>query len=432
MLTKEDCNTRTRRPRTGFASWFILVPGSKDRQSIAPSVRAEIRRSLFLRGPKGRHNSCRTCGAPATIHLVDPALTDGAIDCRSFGAEGFGQFETEAVPRFRAASLVRSRRVRLLAAAAALVLVSLPFTRVSAQQEPIEKLVIETRLVSVPVIVSDRSGHYIPNLKARDFKLYDNDVEQKISFFDAAEEPLNVVLLLDTSRSTRGVLDDIRSAARDFLKALRPKDRAMIVSFDKEIQRLSPLTNDQRVLEAAIKRTSVSKYFGTLLHDAVLETSKAILQPINGRKAIILLTDGEDGGSQTGAKELLAYESESDAMIYPIYYESFLGTASGGFFPRLRGIFGRTERKTPQQKERTAAAVAFLTKLSDVTGGHFFSGKATDLRNAFDLIAKELRYQYRLGFYPAEEAQNGNLRTLKVKVDRPDVAVRARQKYRTK
>jgi VWFA-related protein len=320
-----------------------------------------------------------------------------------------------------------------LAAAACALICLLSLSARGQQEEPIERLTIETKLVSVPVIVSDRSGHYIPGLRVQNFKLYDNNVEQKISFFDAAEEPLNVVLLLDTSRSTRGVLGDIKNAARDFLRALRPRDRAMIVSFDKDVEQLSPLTSDREVLERAIKRTAVSQYFGTLLYDAVLQTSKSFLQPVTGRKAIILLTDGEDGGSQLGAKELLAYESEVDAMIYPIYYESFLNTGgSGGFLSRLRGIFGGTEQKSPQQKERAAAAVSFLTNLSDVTGGHFFSSNATDLKNAFDLVARELRYQYRLGFYPAEVARDGSLRTLKVRVDRPDVAVRARRQYRTK
>ena len=299
--------------------------------------------------------------------------------------------------------------------------------------QPVEVIRVDANLVSVPVIVSDRQNHYLPGLKVADFKLYDNTAEQQIAFFDAAEEPLNVVLLLDTSRSTQGVLGDIKNAARDFLKALRPKDRAMIISFDKDVQQLSPLTNDQRVLEAAIKRTAVSKYFGTLLNDAVLETSKSILQPVTGRKAIIVLTDGEDGGSQISAKELLAYESEVDAMIYPIYYESFLNAGGRGTsFSLLRGIFGRPDRKTPQQKERAAIAVAFLTRLSEVTGGRFFSSKATNLKNAFDLVARELRYQYRLGFYPADVAQDGSLRTLKVKVDHPDVAVRSRNHYRTK
>lgn len=312
-------------------------------------------------------------------------------------------------------------------------LICLSVSFVHAQQDPAEDVLrFETNLISVPVIVSDRSGHYISGLHQQNFKLYDNNVEQKITFFDAAEEPLNVVLLLDTSRSTRGVLDDIKNAARDFLRALRPKDRAMIISFDKEIQKLSPLTSDPKILEAALKRTTVSPYSGTLLNDAVLETTRTTLQPVNGRKAIILLTDGEDGGSEIVAKDLLAYESEGDAMIYPIYYEAFLHTGSSGLLPRLRGIFGRSEQKTPLQQERAAAAISFLNKLSEVTGGRFFSSSATNLKNAFDLIARELRYQYRLGFYPAEIAHDGSLRTLKVRVDRTDVAIRARRQYRTK
>jgi VWFA-related protein len=311
-----------------------------------------------------------------------------------------------------------------------LLFISLAAAVEAQEPEPIERLVIDTRLVSVPVIVSDRTGHYIPNLRPQNFKLYDNNVEQKIEFFDAAEEPLNVVLLLDTSRSTRGVLDDIRSAAREFLRALRPKDRAMIVSFDKDVEQLSPLTSDHRVLEKAISRAVVSPYFGTLLNDAVAKTSSTFLQSVNGRKAIVLLTDGEDGGSQTGAKELLAQETEADAMIYPIYYEAYLHDG-GGVFSGLRNIFGKSEKKTPLRLKREAAAAEFLTKLADVSGGRFFSSGATNLSKAFDLIARELRYQYRLGFYPAAEVPRGSLRALKVRVDQKDVSVRARQSYRT-
>ncbi len=248
-------------------------------------------------------------------------------------------------------------------------------------QEPDETIRIDTNLISVPVIVSDRSDHYMSGLRIQDFKLYDNDVEQKISFFDAAQEPLNVVLLLDTSRSTYGVLGEIKNAAREFLNELRPQDRAMIVS--------------------------------------VMETSKSVLQPVTGRKAIILLTDGRDGGSRIGAGELLAYESEADAMIYSIYYESSF---------RRGGL--RLPRR--HQQQRDVGAIDFLKKLSDVTGGYFYGSKSTDLKRAFDLAAKELRSQYRLGFYPDKVAQDGSLRSLKVRVDRVDVSVRSRRQYRTK
>ena len=98
-----------------------------------------------------------------------------------------------------------------------------------AQQKQFdEPITVKTTLVSVPVIVSDRGGRYISGLKANDFKLYQDRVEQPISVFDAAEEPLNVALIIDTSKSTRDVLDDIRSAGSKFLKELRPQDHAML------------------------------------------------------------------------------------------------------------------------------------------------------------------------------------------------------------
>jgi uncharacterized membrane protein YgcG len=209
--------------------------------------------------------------------------------------------------------------------------------------QPAEVIKVYSNLVSVPVIVSDRNGRYIPGLKQEDFKLFDNNTQRALSFFDAAEEPLNVALLLDTSRSTQGVLDDIKKAAKNFLKELRPQDRAMIVCFDYGIHKLSALTSDRKVLEQAIKHAEVGEFFGTLLNDAVLESIERDLKSINGRKAIILLTDGEDAGSRTTQNDLISYAAESDAMIYSIYYESSLQRpfGRGGGRDRGRGgIFG--------------------------------------------------------------------------------------------
>jgi Ca-activated chloride channel family protein len=158
------------------------------------------------------------------------------------------------------------------------------------------------------------------DLKVEAFRLFDNQVEQKISFFDTGEEPLNVVLMLDTSLSTSGVLDDIKKAAKAFLKELRPQDRAMIVTFDWQMQKLSSLTSDRKELESGIKQAKVGKFAGTVLHDSLIDVSRHVLQPIRGRKAIILLSDGNDHGSVVSPDDLLRSESEADAMIYSIYY----------------------------------------------------------------------------------------------------------------
>lgn len=327
------------------------------------------------------------------------------------------------------------------------VLVLLAFSVRSQDSQPVDVIKVYSNLVSVPVIVSDRDGRYIPGLRQEDFKLYDNSTPQKLSFFDAAEEPLNVALLLDTSRSTQGVVDDIKKAAKNFLKELRPQDRAMIVCFDWNIHKLSVLTSDRKVLEQAIKQAEVGEFFGTLLNDAVLGSIAQDLKSINGRKAIILLTDGEDAGSRVFGSDLLSYASESDAMIYSIYYSPSMPRPFGRDRPFLRrgGIFGGRgpmrdrfppprgpgqDQKRQRQEGRAESAKEFLAKLSEVSAGRFYQSKRTDLKKTFVLIAAELRNQYRLGFVPDSLARDGSLHSLKVKVDKPDIAVRARTQYR--
>ncbi|MGI9066972.1 MAG: VWA domain-containing protein [Pyrinomonadaceae bacterium] len=317
--------------------------------------------------------------------------------------------------------------------------------RLKAQDDkarvPTEVIKVYSNLVSVPVIVSDRNGRYISGLKEQDFKLYDNSAEQKLAYFDAAEAPLNVALLLDTSRSAEGVIDDIRKAAKNFLKDLRPQDRAMIVSFDYDVHKLSPLTSDRKILERSIKDAHVGEYFGTLLNDAVIEVIEQDLKSINGRKAIVLLTDGEDAGSRVSSDDVLSYATESDAMIYSIYYEPspMRGPGRDRPFPRRRGgILGRRgpvqdrfpEQRRNRQDRQGEFAIEFLTRLSEVSAGRFYKSENTDLKKTFVLIAEELRNQYRLGFYPDELTRDGSLHQLRVKVDKPEVAVRARTQYR--
>jgi VWFA-related protein len=312
------------------------------------------------------------------------------------------------------------------------------------KREPAEVIKVYSNLVSVPVIVSDRDGRYVSGLKEQDFKLYDNSAEQRLAYFDNAEAPLNVALLLDTSRSTEGVIDDIRKAAKDFLKELRPQDRAMIVSFDYGIHKLSPLTSDRKILERAIKEAQVGEYIGTMLNDALMEVIDQDLKLVNGRKAIVLLTDGEDAGSTLSADDVLSYATESGAMIYSIYYAPTMRRPFRDRpFRRDGGIFGRRsqmqdrfprQRGPGQRRDRQARrgelAVEFLTRLSEVSAGRFYNSEDADLKKTFASIAEELRNQYRLGFYPDALARDGSLHQLKVKVDKPEFVVRARNQYR--
>jgi len=283
-------------------------------------------------------------------------------------------------------------------------------------------------------------------LTADRFKLFDNSSEQKISYFDAAEEPLNVALMLDTSRSTEGALDDIKKAAKNFLKELRPQDRALIVSFDYAIHRLSPLTSDRKVLEEAIKKAKVGEKFGTTLNDAVAEIANQEFKAVTGRKAIILLSDGQDAGSVIPTDELLNDESESDTMVYSIYYASEFrgrgqfrfpdrrgargGRGGGIFFPRRLAGADPQNPFPGQRRGRRMRGDDFLYELSEVTSGRFYVSQLTDLKKTFSQIAEELRHQYRLGFYPDELQRDGSVHQLRVKINETDLAVRARQQYR--
>lgn len=315
------------------------------------------------------------------------------------------------------------------------------------EKAPDETIKVETKLVSVPTTVSDRNGRYIPNLTAADFQIFQDGIQQNIEFFAATEEPITVALLIDTSQSTRPVLGDIKDSAKSFIKLLTPADRAMIVSFDFAAHTLSPLTNDQEKLKNSIKSAEIPKQLaGTTLRDAVYDTINTAFKGLTGRKAIILLTDGKDFGSRISRETLLYGMEESDTLVYTVFFKTDDRPQRPMFggFPRGRrggGIFGRFPpigfpgRRDDRQRERmeqeNRIAEAFLQQLSDLTAGRLFSSKDGKLKKTFAAIVDELRFQYRLGFYPAEETGDSTLHNLRVKVSRPDVSVRARGSYRT-
>jgi len=309
-----------------------------------------------------------------------------------------------------------------------LLLVTTPF----GQDAPIK---IDTRLVSVPVIVSDRSGRYIPNLTASDFTVLQDGVRQTIDFFAAVEEPLTVAILIDTSQSTRPVLGNIKDSASSFIRHLSPQDRAMIVAFDYDIHGLSRLTSDQDELRRAIKRAEIpDSMFRTRLRDAVFHVVNHSFADIKGRKAIIILTDGKDVGSRISGSDLLYSLQETDTLIYTIMFKTFERVPI-----RIPGIYGsipaHVRKEITRRNERlerlNSQAQSFLKDLSNVSAGRFFVSNDGRFKNTFQSIVEELRFQYRLGFYPPDEKATDIYHSLKVRVSRPDSVVRSRSGYRT-
>ncbi|MEN3331777.1 MAG: Ca-activated chloride channel [Blastocatellia bacterium] len=334
-----------------------------------------------------------------------------------------------------------NKQISILALSFCVVVFTLAGNASAQAADGQEAVKLKATLVNVPVIVSDHQGRYLSGLRAEDFTLYNDHVKQNIAVFEATEEPLNVALLLDTSKSTRDVLDEIKDAAMNFIKRLRPQDRAMIVSFDYDIHVLSKLTADRRVLERAIKDAEIGDYAGTVLRDAVMKATNESLRQVQGRKAIVLLTDGKDHGSAIGEVESLEAAQESGAMIYALFYRTNFATrfeARHGGWRRRGGVFGEpfprrapgNERRRERAEHKNEGAADYLNQLADASAGRFYRSEVTDLKQTFDLIADELRHQYRLGFYANNDQTEGAVHRLTVQVAHPDSVVRARRTYR--
>ncbi|PWT87350.1 MAG: hypothetical protein C5B55_14900 [Blastocatellia bacterium] len=309
---------------------------------------------------------------------------------------------------------------------------------------------IDTNLVSVPVSVLDRQGRFVPDLKRDNFKVFENGVEQKIAYFEPTEKPFTVALVLDTSGSTFFHLWEIKEAAIAFAKQLRPQDRVLVVTFDEKVLLLTEATNDLNVVTEVINRYA-NTGFSTRLYDAIDLVINQRLNRIQGRKAIVLFTDGVDTASYGATyQSTLRQAEELDALIYPIEYDTtdFIAatqaqsnvtivTSQSGSWPfpgrtSSRVIYGPPTGGIAQASTMAEYKVAdqYLHELAAKTGARLYSANdRNQLADAFSRIAEELRCQYSLGYYPQTNLDGGERRQIKVRVDQPNLAVRARDSY---
>jgi VWFA-related protein len=208
----------------------------------------------------------------------------------------------------------------------------------------------------------------------------------------------------------------------------------MIVKFDYDTHILCPLTNDQEVLKEAIKNAFIPATAGTTLRDAVYQTITRSFAEIKGRKAIIVLTDGKDFGSRISPDSLLYKLQETDTLVYSVFFKTEEMLRVGPF--GRGGLFGggfpgpRNDNRRQRMNQQNKFAEEFLQKLSDMTAGRLYPSSDGKLKKLFANIVEELRFQYRIGFYPPDENGVQSLHELKVRIARPDVVVRARSGYR--
>lgn len=310
-----------------------------------------------------------------------------------------------------------------------------------------EEIKVETNLVTMPVSVLDRDGRYVIGLIQRDFEIFENGARQTIEYFQSVEHPFTVVLMIDVSPSTAFRMSEIQNAAISFVDQLRPADRVMVIAFDKSVQVLSEPTNDRAQLRNAIRRAKFGD--GTSLYDAVDKASNSHLRRVEGRKALVIFTDGVDTTSRLANRmSTINGVEKADALVYPIRYDTHLGrrNTSGGWSPSQRdrasgwgGAIGVIFDKpappgvgggVPAVSDEYAIGKEYLEELARKSGGRQFEADSTtNLDSAFAGIAEELRRQYYVGYYPDSFGEKGERRQIKVQVTRPGLIVRSKSSY---
>jgi len=295
-----------------------------------------------------------------------------------------------------------------------LLMIALSVTARGVSQDR-DTLKVSVDLVNVPFTVTDRHGRFVSGLTAKDFAVEEDGRRQEIRNFARENElPLTLAMLIDTSPSVRPVFDEEKATANAFLESiLRSKDLALVIGFDRSVTLVQDYTENIRLLRKAIEELETGG--GTSIYDAVYLACKDKLSTEAGRKAIILISDGEDTTSKVKFNEALISAHQSDTVIYAIS-----NSVRGGLFPygrRGRGGFGGGD-------------IGTLRKFSTETGGAtFVVSNQNTFSKIFDQIAQELRSQYSLGYNSTNTARDGRFRQIKIIPRDSSYTVRARKGY---
>lgn len=273
----------------------------------------------------------------------------------------------------------------------------------SQQQVPLFRS--GTELVDLYVTVTDDNGRLVPDLLLDDFAIFDDDEPQEIVLFENDVRPISVVVMLDTSISTTNVMHLILGGAEQFLLRMLPDDRARVGAFNDKIE-VTPaeFVGNRDALIAELDQLDFGNE--TRLFDAIAASLDA-LHGVDGRKVVLVLTDGQDSASETGWRDVLKRAIAEDVMIYSIGLE-------------VEYFDGASNRRTSPDRS--------LRRLAEETGGGYFELQETDeLGATFTRVSQELHSQYVLGFAPP--ARDGQTHSLDVKVGRRGMTARARRSY---
>ncbi|MFN2411938.1 MAG: VWA domain-containing protein [Pyrinomonadaceae bacterium] len=276
----------------------------------------------------------------------------------------------------------------------------------TAYSQPDEAIIVDSTLVVMNATIIDARGKPVSGLKKEQFSIFEDGLEQRIELFAAEETPFAAAILIDTSGSMEERVSLARSAAIQFLYGLRAEDVAAIYTFDSRVESIQDFSGSRDIAHRIFDKKADGM---TALNDAIIRAANDLSRRPEKRKAIVVLSDGEDTISRKSAESALRAALEANALIYTVDMST-----------------------TNLSAQRRVQNQGVLKKFAEKTGGIFVpTPGGAAMREAFKNIAEELGVQYTLGYQPPAVSKDGKWHHLELKVNRPNLTIRTRKGYQT-
>jgi Ca-activated chloride channel homolog len=276
------------------------------------------------------------------------------------------------------------------------------------------KIGVNVDMVVMHTSVTDKNGNFVSGLKKENFKLFEDGIEQEIVQFSQEDVPVSLGILVDLSGSMRNKVEDVTKAALAFIRAGNPQDQVFLIGFNDQVELLQDYTNNIDDISDAIENTVVTG--GTALYDAIYLGVQKAHDGVEPKKAIIVISDGEDRDSYYKLGEMVAKVQESDVQIYSI---GFLNAVPD------KGLFGHWSKSVPERAQDS------LKQISEDTGAKaFFPKSISEMGPIVAEIAHELRSQYSVGYTSSNSARDGNFRRVKISLEPASISTTNHVRYR--
>ncbi len=301
---------------------------------------------------------------------------------------------------------------------ALMVSLLLPITGLNQQKQD-ETIKLGTELVTLTATVFDERGRSVANLKKEDFTIFEDNVRQELSFFANDEQiPVSIGIIFDTSGSMVDKMDGVQDAVKHFIETTKKSDEIFLMRFSRDVSLVSDFTDQKTKLYKAVE--SLEANGSTALYDAVYEGLQKVAQGKHKKKAVLLITDGNDTASDASFREVVEMAKKAEVLIY------CLGIGHGE-----RGSFGHLSGRDKDEVD-----INVLKSFSDATGGRSYLIEGEHTVGGEDQVDKvvlevgsELRRQYSLGYYPTNKKKDGSYRAIRIQLVKPGFTARTRKGY---